>query len=92
MTMNWEALLSGGLGVAVVGLIAKLYAGKREDKKDAAGAWQMIADRESERYGELAARVSFLEKKMEEKDKYAKLLEHTIISAGLKLPDVDEMP
>ena len=92
--MNWEAILSalgGGLGVFILNFVANWQKTKRDDTKDVVGAWQQIADRETSRYEKLEARVTFLEKAVLEKDAYIKQLEHTIIAAGLQLPNKNDL-
>lgn len=88
--MNLEALLGllgGGLGAFLLKLYADWRKNKRGDTKDVVGAWQQIADRESERISKLEKRVTALEKVVLEKDAYIKQLERLIMDSGLKLPE-----
>jgi len=88
----WEyviSLLSGGAGVFLIKFYADWRKAKRGDQKDAIGAWQEIADRESVRYERLENRATYLEKIIFERDHYVMQLEHIIINAGLALPDAN---
>jgi hypothetical protein len=87
--MNLETilgLLGGGFGVFVLKFYADWHKLKHGYKKDALGAWQEIATRETSRFEKIEARVTMLEKIMLEKDFYIKQLESVIIQAGLNLP------
>ena len=82
-------MLGGGLGVFLLKAYADWHERKHGAAKEVIGAWQQIADRESGRLEKLETRVILLEKIVLEKDFYIKQLEHNIIEAGLKLPDLD---
>ena len=79
-------LLAGGLGVFILNMYINWKKSKREEKKDAVGAWRDIADHGNKRIEKLEDRVKRLENLMLEKDHYIKQLEHVILQNGLQLP------
>lgn len=87
--MNLEsilAMLGSGAGVFLLKVYADWRQAKRGDTKDAVGAWQQIADRESQRFHTLETQITAQEKTLAEKDEYIRQLEHVILQAGLSLP------
>lgn len=87
--MNLEsilAMLGSGAGVFLLKVYADWRQAKRGDTKDAVGAWQQIADRESQRFHTLETQITTQEKTLAEKDEYIRQLEHVILQAGLSLP------
>ncbi len=87
--MNLESilgLLGGGVGVFLLKAFADWRKAKQEDKQDAVGAWQQIANRESSRLEKLENRVQELEKMMLEKDQYINRLEQQLSSREIDLP------
>lgn len=88
--MNIESIISmlgGGVGVFTIKLYTDWRQAKRGDTKDVIGAWQQIADRESQRLHVLEERIATLEKLMLEKDEYINKMEHLILQANLRIPD-----
>ncbi|MDR0314628.1 MAG: hypothetical protein LBH71_01590 [Oscillospiraceae bacterium] len=79
--------LGGGTGMFLLKFISDLNKTKREDSKEVVGAWQHIADRETQRLERLEERVTILEKAVLEKDHYIRYLEHEILQHGLTPPD-----
>ncbi len=87
--MNLEsilAMLGSGLGVFLLKVYADWRQAKRGDTKDAVGAWQQIADRESQRFHTLETQITTQEKTLTDKDEYIRQLERVILQAGLSLP------
>jgi hypothetical protein len=89
--MNLESilgLLGGGVGVFLLKAYADWRSAKKDDTKDAAEAWQQIADRETDRLSKLENRVLILEKSVMEKDVYIKQLERALLAMGGTLPEI----
>ncbi len=65
--MNLEsilAMLGSGAGVFLLKVYADWRQAKRGDTKDAVGAWQQIADRESQRFHTLETQITTQERRI----------------------------
>jgi len=81
--------LGGGVGVFILKLITDFRKSKHTTKKEAAEAWQQIADRESERLGKLEERIDELEKNIEKCSRVCNIQERYILKLEQIIHGID---